>query len=324
MRVEIKDGIVYTPRTSPFIAKFVNKYPDIICPEFHVLKWAIGCAFDPPCDMCWLQGTQNRYFLRLQKEHQLDEKPRMVIYTNTDDLLRQVERWLLKTKSPSVLNCGELTDSLNTPEGVELAFTLIRSFILAQTRHKVLFVTKSSCKTKYPGAIIGVDALLDKINKFYPAIFSFSVTPNIEYERGADNFKKRLAAAKTMSAFTDSVRLRIDPLIPIFEWAKLYENMIDAIVNYLDLKFERITIGRLRWFPNARAMVKDKILLSYAPERRPEDRRWVLSDEAFIQMASFIMERFPEGTQFALCKEPKRIWKALGLDWKKIKCNCTI
>lgn len=313
MTTEAKNkDLLKIDRKTTFIDRFKNKHLEIICPGFWTLHWAMGCLYDPPCAMCWLQGTCHRYFCILKKKHGLRRKPKMVIYANQDKMRKDLQRWLIRTRTPSVLNTNELTDSLNTPQGIKLAKELMKVFQLEN--HKVLFLTKSA-----DHAILSLPE--------YPthnAIMSFSITPNREFEQGASPWVERLATAKAVSFQFKHLRLRIDPLIPIPNWPGLYTKMITAITEKLELRFERITMGRLRLFGTARNMVTDGRILEYACDRRPEDKRWVLPDEKFIEMARFIITSFPVGTEFALCKEPARIWKAIGLDPEVCKCNCSL
>ena len=311
----MKAHILEITRKSQFIDRFVNKHSDIICPGFHLLHWAMGCVFNPRCSMCWLKGTENRYFNILKKKLGMRTLPDFVFYNNQDDMRKELSKWLVKTKKPSVLSTNELTDSLNTPHGLVLAKELMKVF--EHEKHKVLFVTKAAN-----------NGILNLVN--YPtdnAILSFSITPNEMFEQGAPHFLERIATARVLGQYFKHIRFRIDPLIPIPGWPARYAEMIAAITvkDKFNFKPERITLGRLRFFQNALNQVTDERLRQYLDsERRPEDNRWVLPDEIFIRMVEVIKAMFPKGTNIALCKEPLRIWKAVGLKPGKNKCNCML
>lgn len=308
-------NILEIPRKTQFISPFVNKYPKVLCPGFHLLHWAMGCVFKPRCSMCWLSGTENRYFNILKAKYKLKTLPDMVFYNNEEDRDKELFHWLLKTKEPSVLNANELTDSLNTPHGIALAKKLMNLF--EGEDHKVLFVTKAAN-----------DGILELAK--YPtsnAILSFSITPNEMFEVGADHYWERIATAKVLGRYFKHIRFRIDPLIPIPGWLGAYAKMIHAITveDKFNFKPERITVGRMRFFQNALNQVTDERIRQYLyHKRRPEDNRWVLPDQTFIEMVKTIMSMFPKGTNFALCKEPLRIWQAVGLNPKTSKCNCVM
>lgn len=306
--------ILEIPRKGKFITRFRNKHTGIICPGFWKLNWAMGCVFEP-CSMCWLAGTSFRYFSILKNKYRLKTLPNFVFYTNQRDMRNELSKWLARTTIPSVLNTNELTDSLNTPHGLILAKELMKVFV--NEEHKVLFVTKAAN-----------NGILNLVN--YPtdnAILSFSVTPNEMFETGADSVWERIATARVLGQYFKHVRFRIDPLISIPGWPARYAEMIAAITvkDKFNFKPERITLGRLRFFQNALNQVTDRRLRQYLDsDRRPEDNRWVLPDGIFINMLKTIMPMFPKGTNFALCKEPLRIWKALGLNPKTSKCNCVL
>lgn len=306
-------GFIYRTPRFDFISKFKNKYPAIICPGFYILHWAAGCLGE--CSYCWLKGTMTRYFSVLKNHRHLQEKPKLVLCTNIGLMEKQIERMVLNKKTPFVLNAGELADSFCGMDKKTLD-SILRPFnLLKDTPHKILFVTKFD-----PFVALQIEpTLLDN------AIFSFSLSPFSKYERGTEPWKERIQSAKALDR---PVRLRLDPLIPEFGWMPGYRELVEEILKPPTLQIERVTLGRLRFFPVVKSTMTDKAkLLEFAPKRRPEDKRFVLPDEDFLKMAGYIITLFPLGTQFALCKEPEYIWKKFqvyGLDYKNPKCNCVL
>jgi len=236
----------------------------------------------------------------------------MVVYTNTDRMFKEIEKFILESKVPFVLNTGELTDSFCMMDRKMLESILNPFILFENTPHKVLFVTKFN-----PTIIINVTPDL-----LQNAIFSFSISPFSKFEEGTELWQERIRAAK---ALMRPVRLRLDPMMPELGWMQGYKEIAQAIFEEPALQVERITLGRLRFFSTAKSTMTDKgKLFKLASYRRPEDKRWVVPDEDFLRMARFIMALFPVDTQFALCKEPVHIWEKLGLDWQNPKCNCVI
>lgn len=166
------NGFVYRTPRFDFIDKFKNKYPAVICPGFYILHWAAGCLGE--CSYCWLKGTMVRYFARLKKYKHLEENPKLVLYTNIGLMEKQIERMVLKSKTPFVLNAGELADSFCGMDKKTL-LSILRPFgLLNGTPHKVLFVTKFD-----PFVALQIEPTL-----LENAIFSFSLSPFSKYEKG--------------------------------------------------------------------------------------------------------------------------------------------
>ncbi|GAH93056.1 unnamed protein product, partial [marine sediment metagenome] len=137
---------------------------------------------------------------------------------------------------PEILNTGEIADSLMGENGDWPFSRFIISLFEKQSRHKVLFVTKST----------NVKNLL-KIASPKQVIVSFSLNAKSvaeRWEKKAPPVGKRIEAAKKLSDAGYEVRIRIDPMVPIEEWLGNYTGLIDEIFS----KFipERITLGSLR------------------------------------------------------------------------------
>jgi spore photoproduct lyase len=180
---------------------------------------------------------------------------------------------------------------------------------------KILFVTKSC----------NINNLL-KIDNKQQAIVSFSVnaTPVADrWEKGAPKVKARLNAAKKLSEAGFEVRLRIDPMVPVDGWTEAYSELIDDIFERLTP--ERITIGSLRGLQSTINNSPDRSWTEYLDEKSNWGRKISLNKR--LEMYQLIITKLREEHQFervALCKETVEMWQALGLDYSKIRCNCTL
>lgn len=310
----MKNGkVLKRERRTNFIRLFTKTPPGIVCPHFFILATSNGCPFD--CHFCYLLNT-----LRYTETNE--------IYSNVGDLEEEV-RSHLELGDPTVMNTGELTDSLAWEHNREGTRRLIEIF-RGQDRHALLLVTKS-----------------DKVDEFVeieptPAvIFSFSVNePETakRHEIGAPDPGRRLAAAALLQAKGWRVRLRLDPMLRLADesWDQMvekYKGFIGAIATVV--KPERITLGTLRSFPKLPnyAPEESRKLFSFAWDQGdPDRRRRYPLDERVKLYAAVIQEINAKlRTEVGLCKETKTAWistwKMLGkpssFDYREPKCNCS-
>ncbi len=137
----------------------------------------------------------------------------------------------------------------------------------------------------------------------------------------------RLAAAAKVQSAGYKVRLRIDPVIFYSTWEKDYIELVDKIFQFV--RPTRITIGEYRpsnglashiglRFPDSPLLRINKSLVREGGKLRyPEDQR--------VKMFRTIVEEIRKNdptVNISLCKEPPSIWKAIGLNVKRLLCNC--
>jgi spore photoproduct lyase len=291
-------------RTSPFIEQF--KHPIGRCAKFYKLTAYNNCNFW--CEYCYLYLT-----FRTQ--------PVSTHFINYEKMFDEIIKFdRSKTpKSLRVLNLGELGD----PLAVDYITGFAKQIIPFMPGHapgtRLLFLTKSDC----------VDDILH-LDHGGQSIISFSVNTDTVFQelehRTASPEARLLAAAKVQKAGYE-VRLRIDPVIFYSTWEEDYISLVDNIFEYVQPT--RITVGEYRpsnglanhissRFPDSpllkinRSLVKEGKKLRY-----PKNLR--------IKMFGTIIEAIRKhGIDFeiALCKEEAQIWKAVGLEMKKLSCNC--
>lgn len=270
---------------------------DVVCPHFMELKWANGCPYN--CAWCYLQGT----FRFTGKQ------PRIKDY---DKILQHVKTFLDNGSQPEILNTGELADSLLS-EGTDDPFS---KFIIPtfekQSKHKILFLTKST----------DVKNLL-KIDKHDTVIMSFSMNalPVAARWEKAPNIEDRIKAAKKVADAGYEVRIRIDPMVPVFEWEEHYVDLVDRI--FRSFMPERITFGSLRGLQSTINNSSDRSWVRFLSERS----NWGKKIDADTRYAMYkrIIDHLEESYGYhnvALCKETVDMWNQLGMDYRKIRCNC--
>lgn len=273
----------------------------VVCPHFLELKWAYGCPFD--CAWCYLKGTFR--FLPTRT------KPIIKDYSKVESHLR---RFFSELTVPEVLNTGEIADSLMS-EGTSQPFSkfVIPIFEL-QSAHKVLFVTKSN----------NIKHLLET-NPHRRVIISFSLNADEvakRWEKGAPPVDKRIKAASELAEAGYEVRLRIDPMVPIAGWDQHYSNLVDQI--FRNLIPSRITLGSLRGLQSTINGSIDKSWLQYLTENSNWGKK--VDFKARHALYALVNRKLREVYQYeniALCKETVAMWSNLGMNYRKISCNCT-
>jgi len=299
MPVKVGDGsIIKLFDRTPY----PEKPTDVVCPHFLELKWANGCNFN--CAWCYLQGTFR--FRPMKKKPYLK---------NINKTITHLTAFFKKVKEPYVLNSGELSDSLVFEYNGAALTENIASLFLMQNTHKLLIVTKS----------INISKLLS-LPSTNNIIVSFSINAKEvakKWERGAPSVEKRLEAARKLQEKGFELRLRIDPMVPVEHWREHYKQLlIDVFENY-NLLPNRITLGSLRGLQSTINNAEDKSWVKYLEEKSNWGKRIKLGKR--LAMYSFVknyLESHYDYTNIALCKETIEVWDKLGMDYKKIKCNC--
>jgi len=279
------------------IIRYFDKTPrDIVCPHFWELNWAYGCRFE--CEYCYLQGT-----FRGNKEPR--PRPLNQVFTALDEFFKD------HRGKPQILNSGELTDSLVYPDRIKL----ISDKFEQQSEHKLLILTKSS----------NVKPLLDRPRK--QTVFSFSLNANEVWRRWEHKTPppiQRIEAAKAAAEIGDEVRVRIDPIFPIENWQAEYEDLVYSIFS--EFTPERITLGTPRGLAKTLMYSRDLSWAKYFD--KGEETGWgkkisdVLRREIYLFFYDKLCSLGFDKSKIALCKETASMWKELGLDPAKVRCNC--
>jgi spore photoproduct lyase len=277
------------------------KETDIVCPHFLELKWATGCPYN--CSWCYLKGTL-RFSPRRARP---DVKDFNKVAEHVRTFLQEVE-WC-----EELLNSGEIADSLMW-EKTEAPFSKsIVPLFSAQRRHRVLLVSKSN----------NIHHLL--ANEYQDcAVTSFSFNADVvaqRFERGAPTVGQRIEAARKLSQAGYEVRIRIDPMIPVPRWERHYQELIDQMFSAFTPA--RVTLGSLRGLQSTINGASDRSWVKYLSDRSNWGRRidrnirfWM-----YQKVIEYLKQRY-EYTEVGLCKETLEIWHRLGMDYRKIKCNC--
>ena len=294
---QVNDGSIITRFDKTPLPK---KATDVICPHFVELKWAYGCPFD--CSWCYLKGT-----FRFRPE---GIKP---VIKDLEKVKLHVQTFLDEVKEPEILNTGELADSLMLENGPNPFSKFIIPLFETQNKHKVLFVTKSN----------NVKNLL-QTNPHNQVIVSFTLNalPVVElWEKKAPGVLDRIKAAQRLCKAGYEIRIRIDPMVPVDNWEKFYQELIDNVFSRF--RPERITLGSLRGLQSTINGTKDRSWVHYLKETSNWGKK--IDFTTRLKMYSSIITYLKQEYKYhnlALCKETKAMWQKLEMNCKNIRCNC--
>lgn len=288
------------------IHRFDKTPGSIACGPFWELRWAFGCPFD--CAYCYLRGTSRG---RMQ--------PR---YINAEYILKALDYVFNDSQfnqgKPTIFNSGELADSWMNPQ---IMIKIVRKFE-EQNKHKLLTLTKFGSQNQM------VSLLTEHSYKQTIAAFSINSTKVAElYEKSASPPISRIEAASRLSASGYDVRVRIDPIFPIDKWKNHYEDIVFSMFA----KFEpnRIVLGTPRGLQKTMIFAKKANLdLSWIGflEKKETGWGWKMPFELRLEIYRFFYEKLLglgySKDKISLCKENVEMWKALGLEYTPLTCNC--
>lgn len=274
---------------------------DVVCPHFLEFKWAYGCPWN--CSWCYLKGT-----LRFQKTK---TQP---VSKDITKVRRHLSSFLKGWKRKELLNSGEICDSLMFEHNGFALSESILPLMKSQNLHKMLIVTKS----------IEIENLLkNDFTEETVVSFSLNSEPVAKKWEKAPSVTERIKAAKRLDEAGYTIRIRIDPMVPITRWASHYVGLIDKIFE--GFQPERLTIGSLRGLQSTINHCPDKSWVSHLQESSSWGRK--ISFRKRFQMYSCV-QRYLSKTygydKTSLCKETLGMWKELGMDYQNMECNCLL
>jgi len=255
--------------------------------------------------------------------HRIKRDPRRhLIYTNYDDMRREVKRWLMTCPRHTTLGLGiDCSDSLLYDKYTGITQWIAPLF--GDPAHnpndaELVLLTKSA----------NVDQL-DGLPHNDKVIVSFSLNPQpiADFWEGiAPSIDCRLEAGLKAQAWGYDYRWRLDPILTPPGWQTIYLNFFKA-TSKAGHRPSRITLGTYREKNTQLSLWAEKwgiapmdweppgLVKQGSHYHLPHERR----KEIYTAIMPMIQNYFPE-TRVALCKETHVLRKELGIC--NAACNC--
>jgi spore photoproduct lyase len=286
------------------VRQFDKTPPNIICGKFWELRWAFGCPFN--CAYCYLRGTMrgNMKPRPVKLEYILEALNE--VFTNND----------FNGGKPALFNSGELCDSLMFPA----IMSKIADRFEEQEKHKLGTLTKFGPEN--------VRFLIEKERKNTICAWSINA-PEVakRWETLAPNPDLRIQAASMVSEAGYEVRIRIDPIFPIEDWRKHYDDLVYKLLSKLQPK--RIILGTPRglWktIQYARKAGVDPSWTEYFDNI---ETGWgkKLPFQLRKDIYEFIYDRLDtlgyDRGRISICKETNDLLEALAIEFEPLTCQC--
>jgi len=292
-----------------YIQRFKGLEYPLICPSFYKLCAFYGCAWGK-CRECYLRGT---YFRRYG-----GKVPPPTIYKGLtwEKLKTELIKFTNIVETPQLLNIGELADSLSfeSENFFHYSFSdLIIPFMEYRHKHKVLFLSK----------LTNIQGILKYQNQ-KQTVLSWTINlPEVANLLGEPpNIPFRIFAGQKCKGLGYEVRIRIDPIIPKFNYTSLVMALLDKFTP------SRITLGSLRINNPILPQTNPEFWETWLPKMvdLPKGKKrfpFELDVQCFSEIIDILKDCGYQG-DIAVCKESVEVWDGLGLSWKNCKCNCQL
>jgi DNA repair photolyase len=307
-----KHMVYVGPRSAPFVSRF-EPPAGMVCSRFWKFTSETECLYD--CHYCYLALTMRILpYLRLASN----------IEKGLDELERVLHREAT-TGCKIMFNVGELADGRLLDPITELSKHLLPVF------HKypngmLHVLTKSGTGTI--GAYLQLAHLAPG-----RVIHVVSVNPQLVIdltENDTPPVADRLMALGQLQRAGYRIRLRVDPIFDLRDFGyeemdahRTYKDLIDMIATYCIP--ELITLGSYRpdhrLIPHLRRRHPNSPVLQVHTCPDSHKRRVPTREALYRHIVTHLRQRFP-GVAIALCKEPIKMWRDVGLSPKPLQCSC--
>lgn len=282
---------------------------NIHCPNYWHFSVTGFCWYD--CTYCYLAGSCSSLVA-----------PTVKVYVNLEDVLRKLQRLGRRIArddaKPTSCYLGKLQDGLSLDWLTGYSRALVCFFAREQYLRWVV-LTKSA----------SVGNLLGLPHNGHTVV-SWSVNPASicrEFERLAPSLSQRLDAARQCVEAGYPVRFLIMPLIPIDDWREQYAALVAQIFDAAPPS--RITIGGICSYPTAARLTATRgtncIQRTCATSGHCADGRRRYPVELRAEMYEFLIAQIKHHdptVDIGLCLEERRVWRQVGLDDHRTRCNC--
>jgi len=311
-------SILETQRKSPFIKHWrmsTEHHRTTFCPPIWY-DLAIGSgACGLQCRACFLMLT-----------HRIRRDPRRhLIYTNYEDMEREVRRWLLAPKRRTFETLGlgiDCSDSLLYDRYTAISQWIVPLFGDPATNPRgciLILLTKST----------NVDQL-EHLPHNGKVVVSFSLSPQTIadlWEGITPLVAHRLEAGFKVQAWGYRYRWRIDPILTPCGWEDAYHAFFEKAYRdghqpeYITLgtyreRNNQLLVWAAKWGLSPMGWMPDKLQKNGSHWHVPEEVRYTI----YSTVSSQIKALWQQDVRISLCKETHAIRQSLELH--NASCNC--
>jgi len=274
---------------------FMKKCPGAgaeICCNYFVINYALNCHLE--CTYCILQSFLNN--------------PAVIIYTNIDDLMREVEEKVQSAPGRVFrIGTGETADSLALDDITSYSHCLVPLF--RSLPNAVLELKTKSAQV----------ANLRTLDHGGHTVISWSLNPERiirKEELKTATLEERLDAARQCREWGFRVGFHFDPLIYYEGWERDYEEVVHEIFRHVDPEgICWISLGCLRFTPDLKDIVRRRFPGSsvpygeFVPGSHGKQRYFrPIRQEMYSRMRAWIGEHAPQVFVY-LCMENRAVWE---------------
>lgn len=289
---QAKRTIVLRPNRGEFL-KPCPCTPGHTCCGYRFLNIATNCPMD--CTYCILQDY-------------LGPQP-VVIHSNTDNMLEELDRKLSDTSRIFRVGTGELTDSLAIDELTSYSKELVPFFA---SRANTIFELKT--KTASIDNLIGLE-------HGRRTVTGWSVNPHEiarKEENGAVPVEQRIQAALRCQDAGYYLAFHFDPLIDYPGWRRGYTELVKMLTSSgIDIgNVAWISLGCVRFVPEMREILAERfpgstVRTGQFVKGRDGKLRYFkpIRVDMYRTVAKAIRAVWPEAPLY-LCMESSDVWKA--------------
>jgi spore photoproduct lyase len=205
--------------------KFLNINPDY-CATDQELSYYFSLIYNCPfnCEYCFLPAMMSCSY--------------PVIFVNFNDLFLEIKKILKTTKKPIRFFANYHNDAFIYEEFSNMCNHLIPEF--SKYKNALLELRTKSANYHF----------LKKLKPEKNILITYTINPEIiqkKYEKNTASFLKRLKALKEISAWGFKIGIRIEPVLKIDNFEKIYQDFFNTLEkNLKNTQIENIFYGPLK------------------------------------------------------------------------------
>lgn len=204
-----------------FVYKASNNCQNFGADNFYYVSACKNCIYN--CDYCYLQG--------------MFRSGNVLVYVNTDDCFREVDRLLEKTEGELLLPISYDSDIYALEE--TLGFIEAWSDYLESKDERLTVELRTKC---------GTMQFLDKIRAKKNFVVTWSLNPDEiikRYEKRTSPLEDRLKAIEYALSLGIRTRVAIDPVIAASDMLDAYRNLAKRLAPFAE-KLDGVSVGMFR------------------------------------------------------------------------------